>query len=665
MAKDINALVRSAFSHIDELMATGHHMSDIFDVNLRFSKLTYAEYYKNGRHIKKSYRQFREDSVSAAASLSALLLSTSEGSIVGLRYKNCYEWGLIFWGLLMCNRCPLMLDAKGEVSSAARILKEAGAEAIVTEGDGDFGVPIIQASAVLNRSKTAGFRPNWADRLMFCTSGTTGLPKIVVYTGEQMCRHIESARSMPDMTRDIMYPQALGDLKILALLPFHHIFGFAVVFLWYSFFGKTLVFPEDMTSAAIQRTCRRLGVTHVYAVPLVWNGIAQALRRRVALEGPKRVEVFKKLISYNLGEISGAEAGLVVKNIVGRKVRKQLLGDKIRFCITGGGAISTETMRIINGIGYPLYNGFGMTEVCITSVELRNNAKARIRASIGKPFYGVEYRVLAPEGGGPGELAIKYAAMHIGTMSSGYFVPRDNVSGWFLTGDIAEKDSDGYWYIRGRVKDVIVNADGENVYPDEIETRLLGLPGVANYCVFGVYRSSTGREHITLVLEPSSLLLPDELQSLRNSIRDCNASLPMRMRVEEIYLSKDPLPMSSSMKVQRNILREKLLSSPDRYTKLEIQRVFKGSAKNLGDLPDRVRAIVEGTLSLPPESVSDTAHIMYDLGGDSLVYAELILDIEAEFGISVPEELYGKLTCVLDFAQYISEATSAQAELKL
>ena len=111
------------------------------------------------------------------------------------------------------------------------------------------------------------------------------------------------------------------------------------------------------------------------------------------MQSEDKQKLLEKMMAYNLGEMSAEEAGFASKKIVADKIKSMILGKHVRYCISGGGYLSNETSRAINGLGYPLYNGYGMTEVGVTSVELSPDVKQRLLGYIGKPLNGVEYKV--------------------------------------------------------------------------------------------------------------------------------------------------------------------------------------------------------------------------------------------------------------------------------
>lgn len=649
---------------VDDLMLTDKSMRSIFEISKRFSALTAIEYIdKKGKVVRISYKSYFERIQNAAAVISEKLAHVDKGSVIGLKMNNSPIWGVIFWGLLMSGYQPLLLDARAGADAVSALLADSGAKALICEDAYSYAVQRLSAAELTLAKARHRFTAHWEDHVLFCTSGTTDKPKIVVFSGLNLSYQIASAKSMPERTCDIMYPPEIGTLKILAMLPFHHIFGFVAVFLWYTFFGRTLVYLENLLPETILGTCRRLEVSHVYAVPLLWNNIAQTLKRQAARGGQKHGEIFQRLVAYHTGSISRREAGYGASRSLLKKIHLNLMGRSIKYCISGGGYLPADTLRIINGIGYPLYNGYGLTEVGVTSVELDGDVRRRTMGSIGRPLYMMEYGIAPADGSdaNTGELIIRSKTTHIGTMQEGRFVPREEAE-WFHTGDIVSRDDAGNYYFRGRIKDTIINADGENVFPDEIEGAFSGLPHIGQLCVFGVSRGGEERERITLVLTLAKSLSPEERAGLCDDIRRINGGSPLYKQVQDVYISAAPLPVVNTIKIQRIRLRGMLLEHPEAFERLNLLggKDFGGYPKEyIEQILSGARDVFAQVLHLGSEGINDFGHFVYDLGGDSLTYASLILEIERRFDVSIPPQEYGRCFSVNDFAMLIAKLKRA------
>ena len=435
------------------------------------------------------------------------------------------------------------------------------------------------------------------------------------------------------------------------MIPFHHIFGFVAVFLWYTFYGKTLVFPKSNTPSDILLICQKVGITHVYSVPLFWDSLALSVTRKFALQSEDKQKLLEKMIAYNLKELEFKDAGLAANPIVADKVKKMLLGNKVKYCISGGGYLSAETLRTINGLGYPLYNGYGMTEIGVTSVELSQDVKHRLLGQIGHPLHDVEYKINEN-----GELLVKSPTIHIIEIIGG--VEKDTLldNGYFHTGDIVSEGEEGY-LIKGRMKDVIINANGENIFPDELEMYFRGLPLITNLSVLGtVSKDKALHEDITLVLELDDKATEEGIKELEASIKAIK--LPHDAKIDNIYLAKNKLPIANNMKVKRFVIKKEIENGSSQFVLINAKKVSPKTRKLSEDAVKNilpvVRQLFSKVLVLPTFKIDDEDHWINDLGGDSMNYVELVQEIDHEFGIEIEEEKYGVLTCVNDFVEEIA-----------
>lgn len=658
--------VRKFCNAAEDILKTSMTMQDIFlaivnKKHLRDRAITWMD--EKGKPTSIKYKDYRAKSFETASKLSQRLSELPSGSIVALKLKNSPEWPFLFWAILMCGYVPLLIDAKLPKENTENLIAQSKAKAILTGETTDYSVLTINHEQ-LNALKTNyKFAVRWADEVIFCSSGTTGNVKLMVFNGANICHQVAVAVDAPEVSGDIMYP---GDVNILTIIPFHHIFGFVAVFLWYSYFGKNLVFVRDLSPKEVFSTCQKCDVTHVYSVPLFWDSIAQNVVRKAELEGDKKSEILSKMIAYNTHKISEKQAGIAASTVALRTVQDQLLGHHIRFCISGGGYISNETMNVINGIGYPLYNGFGMTELGVTSVELARKVEYRLKGSIGRPFKGVEYKLANTTKRHPnvGELLVKSPTIHIREIIGGVEQEPELEEGFLRTGDIAMVDEMGYYYIKGRIKDVIINENGENIYPDEIESYFREIGHISNVCVFGRRKGRSTHETITCVFELHNDVDDDLLESIKKQCNDINNSLTNEKRVGEFLISKDKLPLTASMKVKRFEVKELVKIKPTAFLTFDDKKEIKDFSgydkKDVEPVIKAVRKIFSKTLLLPVVKIGDDDHWINNLGGDSMSYIELITSINEQFGIEIPEEKYALLTCVNDFTEEVLILTGVQ-----
>ena len=635
-----------------QLLNTSRQFSDIYrQIIVNNKKNIYAEYFNLNNKIKHYKYAKMDQNVKRFASYLNSKIKGETNSRIILKMANSPAWGEVFWATLMSGFVPVLIDAKTPRDNVENLAKQAKAIALISDDNHEYSLNKIRLDNILQSSNDGHVSNKWANEVIFSSSGTTGDAKLMVFNGENFVHQICCSLDMGKESLDIMYPKKYGKLKILAMIPFHHIFGFVAVFLWYTFYGKTLVFPKSNTPSDILLICQKVGITHVYSVPLFWDSLALSVTRKFALQSEDKQKLLEKMIAYNLKELEFKDAGLAANPIVADKVKKMLLGNKVKYCISGGGYLSAETLRTINGLGYPLYNGYGMTEIGVTSVELSQDVKHRLLGQIGHPLHDVEYKINEN-----GELLVKSPTIHIIEIIGG--VEKDTLldNGYFHTGDIVSEGEEGY-LIKGRMKDVIINANGENIFPDELEMYFRGLPLITNLSVLGtVSKDKALHEDITLVLELDDKATEGGIKELEASIKAIK--LPHDAKIDNIYLAKNKLPIANNMKVKRFVIKKEIENGSSQFVLINAKKVSPKTRKLSEDAVKNilpvVRQLFSKVLVLPTFKIDDEDHWINDLGGDSMNYVELVQEIDHEFGIEIEEEKYGVLTCVNDFVEEIA-----------
>ncbi|MBO4367662.1 MAG: aminotransferase class I/II-fold pyridoxal phosphate-dependent enzyme, partial [Clostridia bacterium] len=418
-----------------------------------------------------------------------------------------------------------------------------------------------------------------------------------------------------------------------------------------------IVYLRDKSVQTILSACRNHGVTHIYCVPMLYNALAMAIHHDFCAMTGMSDEQFAAFCDDSIRKRSeaaaaGKEAPLQPQL---QMLQTSLLGTQIRSLISGGGHVPEETLRILNAAGYDLYNGFGMTECGIIGVETSRLASRRIKGSIGKPMDVIEYR-FDPEGAEEGELLIRGEILYTASMKDGKIIPRDKKE-WFRTGDIARSDGEGL-YIAGRCKDVIVNASGENIYPDILEDAFAAIPGTARICILGIRNGQY--EDVSLLVEPAEGF--DEAV-LVTAVDRINAGLAPYNRVSRILVSAKPIPVSASLKVRRQPLKKAVEEGTWEYR--EVQSAPSNRTKSAETIPDayreeefvrvrdKIRRIMAEELYLDEEEIDYDAHFTTELGGDSLTLYSAVCAIEKEFGIIILDSEIRTLFTVNDTARFI------------
>jgi acyl carrier protein len=585
---------------------------------------------------------------STAYSLSGVLGAGRKGSFVGLEMENSPEWIISFWALLMSGYKPLLVNDRLPRPLIDQMLSDTGAAAVLSLRPVTTPVENVLFSS-LTDAAPKDYCGSWADALAVCTSATSLHLKVCVYTGEEISWRILNTMPILDQS-PAMKAHCHGSLKQLAFLPFFHVFGLIATFFWFAYFGRTFVFLKDYSGDTILRTCRKHEVTHIFAVPLLWHSIAREVMKEVAAKGARTERKFRRALALSTAlQNFSPRLGKAVARGLFRQVRSKLFGDSIRFLISGGSYLQEDTLRLFNGLGYPLHVGYGMSEIGITSVELREDAKSRNSNSIGRPFRSVEYRIVG--GGSEGELAVRGKSLYHALYLDGTCSLRTDE--WFLTGDLVRADAKGNYYFVGRKSDTVIGANGENVNPDTVEA-MLRLDYCRNYCVLGLPQD--GGEALCLVVQLSPSLPGVSRQRLCDSIRTQAALLPQGERLARVCFTEDAIASEGAIKVSRAFLRQQVVSGAVR---LQDYRSFRPASEAPGGPEDDTLRIVRGlfaqVLGKTPAEIGPDDHFIFDLGGSSLDYFSLLSALSERFGIKLQTDAENYCNTAREFAQAIEK----------
>lgn len=647
---------RNPIDQMKEELTDKYSFKDMFQAISSHQSKVAAEYIDN-RLIKQiTYAEYEIMTRSAAYQIARQIGAYRQNCFVGLKMDNNPYWPVLFWGILMAGYKPLLLDFRLDESATRHLLAEAGAAAIILSARDRFFTDLIKIEAEKlweNEIEVpANWNFPWADEMALCTSGTTETARVFVYDSYAMAYNLLNQYDLSKINSQFM-PE--GEARILAFVPFHHIFGFVVSYLPSSIIGKTIIYMKDRAPSTILQACQVLRVTHIYSIPLLWNNIASAIMKEVKQSSQSKQLLFNTMcaLSLFLQRIS-IQSGQKAASVLFAGVQKKLLGQDIILLGCGGGAVLPQTLKVLNAIGYNLICGYGMTEAGVTSTGTGNDIKQNLKASLGGPLGLTEYKIAAIAGQDDtdeGELYIKGPGLHTARMKDGICLPPlTNEEGWLATGDIAVIKNGTMW-LRGRLKEVIINESGENVYPDELE-ELFNLEDVEQLCILGV-KNSASYEDITLILYDGDDCSPEWQERNVKAINRINSRLPIYKRLNQVLLSKDPLPVANNMKIQRSILKEQLEQGIWPCTVLDTRAVetavvdyedpYKTEdiyGSDLVSLRTNIKDYIARVLSISVVEIGDESHFIEDLGGDSLSSLELLIKLEEKYDISIPDEEY-------------------------
>lgn len=658
--------MKNFFINAEELKKSELTFKSIYRIMFSNKDLTACEYLDNNEIVKWTYEDYNIKIKNAAGNLQTKLGQGYNSRYVGIKLENSPEWPIVFWALLMAGYKPILIDNNFKEDMTDYLLTESNAAAIIVREKLRIKSDVLQIKLeeVIKNLGSADFKEIWENEFALCTSGTTSTSKIYVYNGEAVSYQLLNTKHVA-LQNNIL--KLDGQDKVLAFLPFHHVFGFLVVYMWFSFLGSVVVYTKDRAPETILNACRRHKITQITTVPLLLNNIANGIAKKVKMESPVKRILFYTMVNISLlVQRINLKAGLkLAKNVFFKSILENLCGTQVQGIISGGTYIPRETLRVINGLGYYATCGFGMTEVGISSVEIAYDLDKRLGGSLGEPLPNVEYKIVKAEGKDRGELFIRGKVLHTGRIKGGVKIAPDfDEEGWFATGDIGRIDK-GVLKIEGRIKDVIINESGENVYPDELENYFSSLNNVNQLCVLGTKRTETS-EYITLMLSMRKEDQTEEqLQAICAIINKINRTLPVLKRVNKVCVTSELLPATNTLKVKRQKLKELIEGDQITYIELDLKNSNIDYSKaapakpastddmnneEIKQIKQEISKIFSEVLSIPLENIKEDSHFIDDLGGDSLNSISLMLKVEETYNIIIDQEEYYKCTNVNELA---------------
>ena len=597
----------------------------------------------NGHRIVKiTYGQCRNEIVRIASVISEELKSIEKGAFIGIYMQNSLEWIEVFWGLLMSGYKPVLMNTRLDKDTLNTVIRTYDLRGVISEGE-EFCVPVYNGIEISKKQEVKDFNACWEDEIVVMSSGTSENVKFCVYNGEsfyyQLCNTVEIIKQSQDIKRHYE-----GEIKLLTFLPFYHIFGLAAVYIWFGFFARTFVLLNDFGADTILNTVRKHKVTHIFAVPLLWNKIYDAAYKKIKDRGEKTLNKFNK--GLKLAELLDFNPGLAraFSRKAFKEVRDNLFGDSICFMIAGGSHISPEVIRFFNGIGYPLSNGFGMSEVGITSVETSHKAKVRNTGSVGKAFLHAEYMIAED-----GELLIrgKGTAVRILNGSEVLNMSPDN---WFSTRDMVT-EKDGRFYILGRKDDMIPCKSGENLNPNRVENMLM-VSGLNAVCLIGRI-DSKGLVVPVVLAEVSRYINGERLGRIREELILKLEENKLAGTINEIEFTTEPLMRDNDFKLNRHRLSR--LYQEGKLKLVTPEKINANKGEISSELLNEVKRIFSEVLCVEENTIDTDAHFFYDLDGSSLDYLSIIADVQKRYDINFRQDDETSLVTIREFCEYIQD----------
>jgi len=381
------------------------------------------------------------------------------------------------------------------------------------------------------------------------TSGSLGRAKGVMLTQKNLSSNLMAMRKMIKT-----YPKD----RFLAVLPMHHTYQCTCGFLCPIYSGASVHFARSLKT--ITEDILKFKPTIFPAAPLLYNKMYGKITQSVSASKIKSV-LCKTMIT-----LSGFTKSVGWKNskkVFFRKLHERF-GGSMRLFIAGGAAPDPKVSRGFRNFGFNFVQGYGLTE---TSPILTLNRIDQFKdESAGLPLHGVDIKINEPDSKGVGEIYVKGLNIMLGYYKNQSATEETFDNGWFKTGDLGYFDDDGFLYICGRKKSVIIANNGENVYPEEIEDILNRNPFVLESIVYGEADEKHDERIATLVVPDSSAFIEYSTKNniqinpelvdkmISNAVKETNQQLVGFKQIKKYYIRDDELEKTTTQKLKRHVI---------------------------------------------------------------------------------------------------------------
>ena len=377
--------------------------------------------------------------------------------------------------------------------------------------------------------------------IMLFTSGTTAMSKAVMLSHKNICANIMDIASVIKIDEND---------RFLSFLPLHHTFECTVGFLYPVSKGGCIAFCEGIRHIA--DNVKEYQVTAMISVPILYETMYKRVIKGIEKKGKldkvkKGIKITQFLLKFGID--------------IRRKVFKEILdnfGGKIRLFVAGGAALDSETEKGFNELGITMYQGYGLTET--SPVIAAEDDKYTRLGSIGKAFPSMDVKIVDANEEGVGELVVKGPTVMLGYYGNEEATKETiDEEGWLHTGDLAKIDKDGYIFICGRKKFVIVLKNGKNIYPEELEILLNKIEGISESFVYGKPEEDGDYKICSKIVYDKETV--GEIYGTTNEkeLKECiwkevkkvNKTMPAYKYVREIIITDKPLIKTTTQKIKR------------------------------------------------------------------------------------------------------------------
>jgi len=597
--------------------------------NFRRHEREDAYVFRRGYRVQRwTYRDVLQQTYRFTRALEAC--GIGQGDKVLIWGENCAEWVVAFFGCLLRGAIVVPIDKIAAPDFAARVAQQVDAKLCVGSVHNSVsGMPHFDLDSL--REQLAQFSDvpiaTYASRddivQVVFTSGTTAEPRGVVITHGNILANLEPLESQ--IAPYLKYERIFHPLRFLNLLPLSHVLGqFLGIFLPQLLAG-TVLFQDTLNPTEVMRTIKDERVSVVVAVPRLMESLKDKIERDMEAAG--QTEWFHRQRE------AVKDAKFPRRWWRFRKIHNQF-GWKFWAFISGGAALDAETEEFWRRLSFVVIQGYGLTET--TSLISLNHPFKTGKRSIGKVLEGREMKLDET-----GEILVRGA-----NVAAGYWQGKEMKSvlaedGWFRTGDLGALDADGNLYFKGRKKNVIVNREGMNIYPDDLEAVLKQQPEVRDCVVVGLEQGGNA--------EPvAALLLRDAPADPAAIVARANGMLAQFQQMRRwLVWPEEDFPRTPTQKPKVGIIQQAV---QQKFTSAGVATPAQGG---LGELISRITGRTTTALAAD-------AKLEGDLNLSSMDRVELMSALEDRYQVDLSEANFAQVSTVGELERLLHEPQRAQ-----
>jgi len=598
--------------------------------------------------------------------INSLALFLSENSVrktdkIAVLLKNRPEWPLIFFAALSIGAVVVPIYPESAPIEIENILRNSECETLFADNDSflvkeDFRRkhPFIKNAISVDSDKFKEILKIPAARVntqidpsdlacILYTSGTTASPKGVMLTHLNLLSNCESLRRTNMLTHKD---------RVISVLPLHHVYPLVITMILPLLSGCTIINPAALRSETLLEAARESKATIFPAVPQIFHLFYSGILERFSkIPFPLNFAVRGLLeLLYKIRKINGLNAARFLLGGIHKK-----FGNSLRFFVTGGARLDADVEKMLFKLGFTILEGYGLSETSpVLTISLPEKFKI---GSPGLPLSDVDLKIEKPDKNGIGEVVVRGP-----NVMKGYYRRQDLTdavikNGWFHTGDLGYLDKQGYLFLTGRIKEVIVLSSGMNIYPEEIENIYSKHAPVKEMCVLEVPDKDPAKKNTVLW----AVVVPDlELfkkfgevhlkRVIKDRFDDTSRNLPAHKRLMGFFLTLEVLPRTLLGKIKRFAVREtyaqriikgeEYAGGPKELREEDLELLELASAKKI------INYLKKQNKNKKHIDINDLLEL--DLGIDSLGRIELASGLEKLFNMQIEDKIIGDSFVVKD-----------------